>query len=136
MLLGFVVLVAFVVISFLLVKAISRESSIRKEFGISNSLLPAVALFPLGPALVLIAPAIAAPWSILYAAAAAMYIPAFMLSRRQERLLQVAGTNRVNDALRTVERVFGAALCGLIYVAAVSALAWGAGSIRSVGQGA
>jgi protein-S-isoprenylcysteine O-methyltransferase Ste14 len=99
-------------------------------------LLFAVVLFPLGGALVPVASAIAAPWGIPYAVAAAMYMPAFILARRQDRALQVAGTDRVNEARRTIEQVFLAALFGLIYVAVVVTISWGAGSIRSVGQGA
>ena len=131
-----IVFVVFVVVSYRLVRAMARESVIRKEFGLSSLLPIMVWLFPVGAALVLIAPALAVSSSIGFVAAAAMYVPAFVLARRQERLLQVAGTDRVKEMRRTAEQAFGWALCGLIYVVAVWALSWGASSIRSVGQGA
>src|SRR5947207_10548123 len=112
-----VVLFVFAVVSFRLAKSISRDSPIRKEFGVSNSLPFAVALFPIGAALVLIAQAVGG--SLLYVAAAALYAPAFVLARRQERVLEVAGTDRVNGARRTIAQVFASALCGLIYIAVV-----------------
>jgi hypothetical protein len=122
MLLGLelVVLIVFAAVSFRLVKSISRDSPIRKEFGVSNSLPFAVALFPVGAALVPIAPAIEG--SLLYVAAAALYAPAFVLARRQERVLEVAGTDRVNGARQTIAQVFAGALCGLIYVAVVGVI--------------
>jgi hypothetical protein len=136
LLLGVAVLLAFVVLSFRLVRAMSREASIRTEFGLSSSLLFAVLLYPLGAVFMLVAVVLPGPSAASCGLAAAMYVPAFFLARKQERLLEVAGTDRVSRARRTVEHAFGGALCGLLYVLAVSVIFWGASSIRSVGQGA
>ena len=132
--LDIILVVVFVVVSFRLTAALLRESAVLAEFAQSRSLVFAVALFPVGPLLLLASPAMPLPLTIF--AASGCYLPSMVIARRQDRALQRAGTDRVNMVRAVIERCFGSALAGLLYVVVVSVFTLGALSIKSVGGGA
>jgi hypothetical protein len=129
-----VLLIVFAVASCKLALALLRESAVLAEFGQTRGLVYAVALFPLGPILVLLSPVLGP--LVAFILALGCYLPALAIARGQERALQRAGTDRVNPARAAIERSFGAALVGLIYVVVAFMLNFSPLLIKSVGQGA
>jgi hypothetical protein len=123
----------FAVVSVRLMAGLRRESRVFSEIGRKSRLIFWVGLFPLGPLLVLVAPLISLPISTV--AACVCYVPSLIVARAQDRALQRAGTDRVALARAVTGHSFAAALAGLLYVLAVSAISIGAVSIKSVGQG-
>ena len=130
--LSLILIVVFAVVAYRLSAALSRESSILAEFGQTKALTFAVLLFPLGPMLLILAPLVL-PSLVALMAAAVCYLPALLVARKQDRALQMSGTDRVNAARSTVESSFGAALAGLLYVVVVSLFSLGTAFIQSVG---
>jgi hypothetical protein len=128
-----ILLIVFTVVSCNLAPALLRQSAVLAEFGRSRSLVYAVALFPLGPAMLLLSPALGIAALVV---ALGCYVPALVIARGQERVLQRAGTDRVNPVRAAIERSFGAALAGLIYVIVSVVLGLSPLFIKSVGQGA
>jgi hypothetical protein len=129
-----ILLIVFTIVSCKLAPALLRQSTVLAEFGQSRSLVYAVALFPLGPVLLLLSPALGLVVAMVLALGC--YVPALVIARRQERVLQRAGTDRVNPARIAIERSFGAALVGLIYIIVAFVLGFSPLLIKSVGQGA
>jgi hypothetical protein len=126
-------MVVLTVVSWNLARALLRQSAVLAEFGQSRSLVYAVALFPLGPAMLLFSPALGIAGLVI---ALGCFVPALVIARGHERVLQRAGTDRVNPARTAIERTFGAALGGIIYVLVTIVLGLGPLLIKSVGPNA
>ena len=127
-------LIVFTVVSCKLAPALLRQSAVLAEFGQSRSLVFAVATFTLGPVLLLLSPATGL--AVAMPLALACYVPALVIARGQERVLQRAGTDRVNPARTAIEQTFGAALIGLVYIVVAFVLGFSPLLIKSIGQGA
>jgi hypothetical protein len=121
-------LIVFGVMAYRTIQAVRNEAQILAEFKQSQAVALLAVLFPLGP-LVLFVAAVVMPFPLAFVVAAFCYLPALIVSRQQLRILETAGTDRVQKARAAATQAFGTALVGLIYVAISFAFTWGAISI-------
>lgn len=120
-----VAIVFFVLMSYRSMTGLSRESAILKEFGQTQGIKYTSLLFPLGP-MILLAGTTRLAFPVAYLIAIACYIPGLLVARNCSRVLEVAGTDKVQAAQESVRRVLDAALLGVAYVIVTFALVAGA----------
>lgn len=106
----------FAVMSYRVFPALRRQAAVLAEFGQAPSLAYWTLLFPLG-VLILMIGSYYLIFLLAYILALACYLPAMVISRRQARALDRAGTDRVQKAQAALNLAFGTALVGVIYVA-------------------
>jgi hypothetical protein len=120
--LDLLLLIVFVVMAIRIVMSVLRNSTIFAEFQQSMALALLAPLFPIGPLVLLLLRGHSIPFAVT--AASACYIPALVLARRQLRVFEHAGTDRVKEAMSAAYQALGTAIAGLIYIAAVVTLSY------------
>lgn len=114
--------IVFTTMAFRIAKTVRRESAILREFGQSRSLAFLVFLFPLGPFIYLLT-VYRLGWIIAVVAAAACYLPSFIVAKRQLHVFDRAGTDRVRAAQGAATQALGTAIGGLVYTGVLFAFA-------------
>jgi hypothetical protein len=105
--------------------SLRAEAEIRREFGLSNALLSALILLPIGP-LAMVVGSLLAPFPFAHALAATCFIPALVVARRHGRVLETAGTDRVRGLQSAISQATGASIVGLCYLLASFSVSLGA----------
>ena len=113
--------VFFSVMSYRVCSGVYREAKIFREFRQTKTLAHVALLFPLGPLVMFSGPS-RLGYPIAYVLASGCFIPALVVARRCGRALDVAGTDRVQQAQISVSQAFGTALLGLAYIGIAVAL--------------
>jgi hypothetical protein len=121
-------LIFFGVMAYRTIRMVRQEANILAEFRQSQVVALLALLFPLGP-LVLFFATLLMPFPLAFVIAAFCYLPALIVARQQSRILETAGTDRVQKVRDAASQAFGTALVGLIYVAISFTFAWGVTSI-------
>lgn len=127
--LDLLLVIVFGIMSYRVAAAVRREARVLNEFKQTTNLAWLVLLFPLGP-LVLLAGAARLPFPVAFLVAAACYVPALLLARRQNHVLEAARTDRVRRARTATSQVVVLGFAGLAYVAVALIIAFGVTTIE------
>jgi hypothetical protein len=127
----FALFILFCVMAYRVASGVKREASILREFGQSKVLGMTAFFLPLGPLALIFGKFWLVP-IVAFLIALACYVPTFAIARRQGRVLEKAGTDRVQKAQSVISQAFGTALVGLIYVAIAVAMWVSVSNLSSV----
>ena len=119
------VLISLAVMTYRVWSGVSREAEIFREFNQARTLAIVSLLFPLAPIILLLGMVhVGAVVSLV--GAAVCFLPALVIARRNVRVFERSGTDRVNGAISAASQAVGTAIAGLCYVAvvAVFVLVW------------
>lgn len=116
MMIDVILIIFFGYMAIRIFRAVQKENEIFKEFNQSKTFAWLALLFPFGPIVYLVT-VFRLGWLIAIVLMAACYIPSLITSRKQIKIFEYAGTDRVKNAHNAATQAFGTAIGGLVYTA-------------------